>query len=406
MTDNPEQAIDVMRERLTNRVYDMSDADAQVLLDISNRIQLLGASAYSDHRHEFLLRRGTILAKRVGGLSDALNGSREQAETLVRWINTEQTGSPETNKDYRVALRTLGAIYTESDDPPDSLAWIPGGYPSTHDPAPAPETMYKWAEHIVPMLDQCRNSRDRALIAFAWDVGPRPSELFDLTIDCFSDHDYGMRVSLRDGKRGTRSPVMVPSVPYVRKWLADHPSDSADAPMWSGLNSPKQVTNNRIRDVFTDVIDRCTFRPPSKPTPSRMRKSSASYLASQGVKQSHLEDHHGWTRGSKVAARYIAVFDESNALEIASAHGIDVEADRADPTGPAICPRCDQKTPREKPACMWCGQALSKDAADVANEQRENAMASLPDADAEVAEAIQRVESLFGDNINVRIELD
>lgn len=44
----------------------------------------------------------------------------------------------------------------------------------------------------------------------------------------------------------------------------------------------------------------------------RMRKSSASYLASENVNQAHLESHHGWTRGSDVASRYIAVFGEAN----------------------------------------------------------------------------------------------
>lgn len=56
-------------------------------------------------------------------------------------------------------------------------------------------------------------------------------------------------------------------------------------------------------------------------TPTVFRKSSASYLASQNVSQAHLEDHHGWTRGSKIAARYIAVFDDANEREIARARG-------------------------------------------------------------------------------------
>jgi len=34
---------------------------------------------------------------------------------------------------------------------------------------------------------------------------------------------------------------------------------------------------------------------------TNFRKSSASYLASQGMNQAHIEDHHGWVRGSDVA---------------------------------------------------------------------------------------------------------
>ena len=40
------------------------------------------------------------------------------------------------------------------------------------------------------------------------------------------------------------------------------------------------------------------------------RKSSASYLALQGMNQAHIEDHHGWVRGSDVASRYVSVFGQ------------------------------------------------------------------------------------------------
>jgi hypothetical protein len=98
-----------------------------------------------------------------------------------------------------------------------------------------------------------------------------------------------------------------------------------------------------------------------------MRKSSASFLASQGVSQAHLEDHHGWTRGSKVAARYIAVFGDANDREIARAFGIDVKEDEPEPVGPVTCTRCERETPRERQACMWCGQVLTPQAAEAAD---------------------------------------
>jgi hypothetical protein len=115
----------------------------------------------------------------------------------------------------------------------------------------------------------------------------------------------------------------------------------------------------------------------------RMRKSSASYLASQNVNQAHLEDHKGWVRGSDEAARYIAVFGEANDREIARAHAVDVSASDPEPIGPLTCPRCDRETPRERPLCMWCGQALSPTAA----EQADRHDAALDDSFAEVATA-------------------
>jgi len=410
MTENPSDAIDTMRAGLGDDnatsdrdvdPYDISEADRQILLELSNQIRLLGPSQYSDHRHEFLLRRGIKLAKAVGGLADAVQGDRDAAERLVGWINSNQTGSPETNKDYRVALRNIGKIASDGDGYPDSVEWIPGGYPKNYDPAPDPTEMLHWDDDIQPMLDACLNSRDRALVSLAWDLGPRPGELFDLTVGAITDHQYGLQVTL-DGKTGRRSPVLIPAVPYVRKWLEDHPGGDSDT-LFCGLTSPSPISNNRIRDILKEVADRADV---SKPvTPTNFRKSSASYLASQGVSQAHLEDHHGWTRGSAIAARYIAVFDDANEREIARAHGLDVEADEPDAVGPVVCPRCDQKTPREKETCVWCGQALSQAAAEKAEAQRQDAMADLQDVDGDLAEAILTVESALGDNVSLRAEM-
>lgn len=345
-------------------LFSITEADAEVLLEMSREIRLLGEAEYSIQRHEFLLRRNMVLAKEVGGLQAALE-DREAAEDIVAHINAEKNGSPETNKDYRTAFRTFGDILTEGDDPPDSIDWVPGGYPSNYDPAPQPEKMYRWEEHVVPMLEACHNSRDRALIALAWDVGPRPGELFDLTLDRFSDHKYGMKVTLYQGKQGTRSPILVPSVPYVQQWLEDHPApEGSDAPLWSKLNRPDGVSNNRVRDIFKARAKGAEMTPPSTPTPTRFRKSSASHLASQpGVSQANLEDHHGWKRGSPVAARYIAVFADANDRAIAGAHGIDVEEDEPEAIGPVECVRCGQSTPRHRDRCIHCQQAMSHAAA-------------------------------------------
>lgn len=400
MPDNPKGAVETMRDRLESDVYDITDADRDALLELDRTIQLLGRSKVGVYQHEFILRRVLKLAKEVGGLADALE-DRDAAEELVAWIHREQDGSPETNKDYRSALRQFGKHLHDGDGLPDSLDWIPGGYPSNYDPAPDPGLMLDWSDDIQPMLDACLNARDRALVALAWDLGPRPGELFDLRVGSLADHDYGLQVTL-DGKTGRRSPVLVPSVPWVKRWREDHPGGETD-PLWSGLKSPDSISNNRIRDILKEVADRAGVTKPV--TPSNFRKSSASYLASQGVSQAHLEDHHGWTRGSEIAARYIAVFDDANKREIARAHGLDVDADEPEPSGPIVCPRCEQKTPRERDACVWCDQVLSQQAAEAIEEQRQTALEDMPDAERDVREAIAALEREMGDDVSVRIEL-
>ena len=401
MTADPEDAIATMREKLQESEYpDVSGADAEILLEFSDQLRLLGPSEISDHQHEKLLRRNVALAREVGGLADVPD-DRDAAERLVGHINAEKTGSPETNKDYRVALRQFGKHVTDGDDLPDTVEWIPGGYPSNYDPAPDPTDMLRWEDDIQPMLEACYNPRDKALVALAWDLGPRPGELFDLQVGAITDHKYGLQVTL-DGKTGRRSPILIPSVPYVRKWLDVHPGGDTD-PVWCGLKKPGEISNNRVRDILKAVADRAGVDKPV--TPTNFRKSSASYLASQGVSQAHLEDHHGWTRGSEIAARYIAIFDDANEREIAKAHGLDVEEDEPDAIGPVVCPRCEQKTPRDEDRCVWCGQVLSQDAAAEASEQDQTMLESAAE-NPDVAEAIMNIKAAADDVPGIRVTFE
>ncbi|KDE59577.1 integrase [Halostagnicola sp. A56] len=379
MTAHPEQSIKRLRERV-NGAEDMSEDDAQALLRMSNRIRILGESKYGDFAHEKYLMRAVKLAQEVGGLADALE-DRDAAENLVAWINTEKSNSAETNKDYRVTLRQFGKLASgdDVDGIPDSLEWVPGGYPSNYDPAPDPGDMLRWDEEILPMIDACSNLRDRALIALAWDLGPRPYELFDLTPKQITDHKYGLQVTV-NGKTGRRSPVLIPSVPYVQRWLEVHPGDRND-PLFCALNSPREISNNRIRDILKEKARKADVERPV--TPSNFRKSSASHLASQGVSQAHLEDHHGWTRGSDIASRYISVFGDANDREIARAHGIDVGEDEHEDLAPVPCPSCDRDNPRDSDVCVWCGRALSQRALDKSDDVNRRWVESAGEASGE-----------------------
>jgi integrase len=389
MTKDPADAVDRLRERL-DESEDITDADADAIRRFSDRIFVLGPSVYSDHRHEFHLMRLVKLAEEVGGLADAL-GERDTAERLVSWVNRTYD-NPESNRGYRMALRMFGEHATDGEDKPDSLAWIPTSYPSTYDPSPDPAQMLHWDDHIRPMIDAAQNFRDAALAALAFDLGPRAGELFDLARGDLTDHDYGLQVTL-NGKNGRRSPVLVPSVPHVNRWLDVHPASAPDAPLWSGLGSADSISNNRVRDALKALADRAGVDKPV--TPTNFRKSSASYLASEGVSQAHLEAHHGWTRGSKVAARYVAVFGEASDREIARAHGVDVSADESDPTAPLECPRCGRRSPRDEPSCVWCGQALSQSGLETVREQNAAVRQDTATASGDRAEALAELGDLF-----------
>lgn len=367
MTDgDPWGRVENYRERARTS-EEISDADAEALIEFSKQVELR-RSTYSDHRHEKLLGHVTRLAENAGGVAAALE-DREAAEDIVRYIH-DAYDNEESNRDNRIALRVFGKILTDGNEPPESIAWISSTYSKNYDPTPVPENMLRWEEDIKPMIEACYNSRDKALIALAWDLGARPSELHNLQVGNFSDHSYGLKVTIENGKTGTRSPLIVPSVPRVNRWLADHPArDDPDAPLWCQLNSAEQISDRMERKVLEEAADRADVDRPV--TRRNFRKSSASYLASQNLNQAYIEDHHGWVRGSRVAARYVATFGPETDQEIAKVHGVDVSEDEADPIGPVDCPRCGRDTPRDEPKCMWCGQVIDHAAAEqIKQDQR------------------------------------
>lgn len=152
-----------------------------------------------------------------------------------------------------------------------------------------------------------------------------------------------------------------------------------------------------VRKVFRKAVERADITPPADPTPTRFRKSSASHLAARNVSQAHLETRYGWTRGSDEAARYIAVFGSETDREVARALGIDVDVDDPEPMGPLNCPRCELPTPRDKPTCVHCGQALSVEAAAEAEAQQKRARKTLAMLDPDTAEEILDTLDLLTD---------
>ncbi|PSP83293.1 integrase [Halobacteriales archaeon QS_6_64_34] len=397
----PRDRVEALRERIKDS-GEIGEQDHERLIEFSDRLALL-AQDYSDHRHEKLLRHCTILAENLedGTLTAALK-DREAAETAVGWINRNYTNE-ETNRDYRSAIRVFGKrvaesdgnIETDSDRMPPSLAWIPTGTSSDYDPSPDPRNMLRWEDHVVPMIDAAYNARDAAMIALQFDAGLRSGEFKSLRVGDLQDHEHGLQVT-GEGKQGRRTVMLIPSVPHVNRWLDAHPDrHDDDAPLWSKLHEPEGLSDRMVSKAINKAAERVDV---SKPvTLTNFRKSSAAFLASRNLNQAHIEDHHGWVRGSKAAARYISVFGEDSDREIARLHGVDVSDEEPDNIAALECTRCGRETPRHEPLCMWCGQAMDPQAAVELEESTEDLRETLASLPSEKAERILEMADLLND---------
>ena len=393
MVTNTNEDIGRIREAIKT-ADGLSDRDRDLLLSFDDK---MGLARYSASRRSKLLKHCRVIA---GGaergpeetpdveLADVID-DRDAAERVVSWIN-RQYENEETNRDYRVAVRMLGKHVTDGDDVPDTLDWISSTTSRNYDPSPDPAQMLDWDDDVVPMLDACMNSRDRGLIATAWDSGARAGELLELSVGNVTDHKHGLQISV-DGRQGQRSITLVVATPHLSRWLQDHPrGDDDTAPLWCKLQSGEEMTYHMARKIPREAADRAGVTKPV--TFTNFRKSSASHLASQGVTQAVLEDHHGWSQGSDVASRYVSVFSEASDREIARAHGMDVSEDKPDPIAAITCPRCERETPRSEAFCTWCHQALEHGAVDRIEDEQETKRRELLAMAKENPELLDRLE--------------
>ncbi len=387
--------VETLEDAIEGGERDVSERDADALLEFSSRMALL-SSEYSAHRNLKLLRHCTRMAEHVDVSLAAARTDREVAETIVEWINRTYE-NPETNRDYRVALRMFGKRTTEGDEVPDALAWVPATTPDNYDPAPDPAKMLRWEDDVKPMIDAAANTRDAALIAVAFDAGARSGELRELRVGDISEADYGLQVRV-DGKTGQRSVTLVPSEPYLAEWLGDHPaSDDPQAPLWCKLTSPEALSYRRFLDIFEIIADRADIAKPV--TPTNFRKSNASWLARQGANAALIEDRQGRSRNSEAVARYVARFGEGDEnRQYAALHGIEVEETGGEELAPIECRRCGKETPHDEPVCVWCGAATDPVAAETAERVKSSlreAMARSDDAEERAAllDMLEEIES-------------
>jgi len=383
MARDPQQDVEALREKIRNGERDLSERDAEALDEFARRMALQPEAA-GWLRQRKMLRHAVRIAEHIDAdLVDVLD-DRAVTEAAVTWIQREYDidETPETNKDYRAALRKFAKVLGEEGELPESVSWVSTSYPSDYDPQPSPGEMLRWDEHVRPIIDACQNPRDKAMHALCWDAGARSGEIRGLTVGDVADHEYGLQIHV-DGKMGQRSVTLIPSVPFLNQWLAAHPRrDDPHAPLWCNLSDGSDLSYRGKLKILKEPARRANVQLPAEPTFTRYRKSSASHLASRGVSQTHLEQHHGWARGSDEAARYIAVFGGATDRELASAHGLDIpEEDEPDQMAPIDCPRCDRETPSDEPLCVWCGQALDAEVAGQIRVAKEGLRESAIEAD-------------------------
>jgi hypothetical protein len=305
----------------------------------------------------------------------------EEFEIWVLELPTEDGDriAPKTEEHFRNTVRQFGDLMGD-DGRPQHIDEIRstsqrnsnGG---DYDPTPKRSNIHQWGGTVVDILDSPHvHIRDKVIIAVTWEAGTRPTETFAINARHLTDRGDHFVLEVTDSKTEDRTPHLMASMPYLRKWLMklDQMTEDVDlstSPLslppdksiWTYQNSPTEIVGKTF-----DSIGRITGKKLGIQRPTNLkqfRKSRASVLAAQeGITEYTLRTRFGWKQGSNAPAHYITKFSDEANQQIADADGgsIDISEEWADPA-PVHCTSCERWSPRHLDNCYWCGTDMAGD---------------------------------------------
>ncbi|MBS3923175.1 MAG: tyrosine-type recombinase/integrase [Nitrosarchaeum sp.] len=231
-------------------------------------------------------------------------------------------------------------------------------------------------EEIQKILSACADSsRDKAMISVHAEAGTRVGELLGLKIKDFTIDKFGGIIKV-DGKTGVRPIRIVKSVPYLTKWLNDHPyKDNHDSPLWvyislcdtfgqpinyAGFNS---ILRKRIRQTgITKRIYSHLFR-----------HKEITDLANR-LTESESRMRHGWEKSSLMPTKYSHLNQEDLDEKMLGIMGVKTPKEQKESL--RECVYCNIRYPVETRFCDTCSRPLDiADALEMEKEQEERTKA-------------------------------
>lgn len=116
-----------------------------------------------------------------------------------------------------------------------------------------PEDMITW-EDGLKMVKKSHSIQIKAVIMMMLDGGFRPSEFMGLKYGDIIIDNKGFAVARVKGKTGKRNVILLKCVPYLQKWLKEHPTKKRNEALWIQENgSPRPykypALQKRVREL-------------------------------------------------------------------------------------------------------------------------------------------------------------
>lgn len=317
---------------------------------------------------------------------DYLNNDLETAsyndiQALIALVNQDEHYSEVTKSDYRRAIKSLFRWY-EVEDPRLNdnkkvvreearrvYQFIDKYVKATYKKRKLDYSNILTDDDLKNLIDKgCANLMEKAFISVLHETGCRIGEILGIRLKDIERKNNHAMIKV-DGKTGERRVPIIQSLPWLLRWIDEHPSkDNNNALLWvskhNGWNN-KPLRYAGIQKLLSRVFIRADIK--KKHNPHWFRHSRATIIAPKYSEQV-LCKIMGWSLGSKQVQTYVHMGAGQVEDAFLENHGLE-EPEKKQPKI-TICVCGCTNTPDAK-YCYKCGKALSV-ATFYAEEQSKN----------------------------------
>lgn len=265
--------------------------------------------------------------------------------------------APESRKCFKVMVRKLYRFIRKIEDRgvyPDEVKWISINIPKNQ--RRMPEELLT-EEETKLIIQKCKNARDKAMVALLSESGCRISEIGTLQIKHVTFDERGARVTVK-GKTGMRKLLAIQVVPFLQKWVNEHPeNNNPEAYLWHSQQT-KLLTYNRIVAIIKQAAKDAGIK--KRIYAHLFRHSRATQLASI-MTEAQMKQYFGWGQDSKMCGVYIHMNGDSTDEAVMRANGIEIKKDKkVSVMQPKKCLRCHNINEATNMCCKICGLILDE----------------------------------------------
>jgi integrase len=262
---------------------------------------------------------------------------------------------------------------------PTEVKWIKTT--TREGPLPLPEDVLT-EKDVEALLNVAEYSRDKAFIAMLFDLGTRVGEFLSIQRKNIVFDELGAVVVV-DGKTGQRRQRLILSVPFVAKWLNDHPDKRPEAPLWihhaQGCHEegPVALDYYAARKLLMRLQRKAGIQKPINP--HAFRHARATHLANY-LTEAQLKKIFGWTQNSRMPGRYVHLSGRDVDEALLRVHGLQTKGEEKKAELTVVqCVRCDEKNSTAQRLCTRCGMPLDLKTALETEDMKEKELQSMRD---------------------------